>query len=94
MTPTDAVQVLQAALVVVGALAVVLWRLPGPCVCEKCAFHTNERRMAALRREEERQAHVALAHDTEHKGFGFKEGARDVRDCMDEACARNKTRVE
>lgn len=71
------------ALVIVGGLTILLWALPGPCVCEKCAFHTNERRMKALRQAE-------LNHDTEHKGFGWKPGAPDRIDCHDETCPRNR----
>lgn len=94
MTPTDAVPVLQAALIVAGALGVLLWRLPGPCACEQCGFHVNERRMAALKREEKRLADIAMAHDTDHKGFGWKDGAPDRFHCDDEACARNPKGVE
>lgn len=85
MIPTDAVQVLQAALVVVGGLAVVLWRIPGECVCESCPKHTNERRMAKLRQ-------VELQHDYQHKGEGFGPNTPDIRSCGDETCPRNKSR--
>jgi len=70
MTPLEAVPVLQGALAAAGALGVLLWLVPGECRCEKCAFHANERRMAAVRRAE-------IEHDAAHKGFGYRDGDRD-----------------
>jgi hypothetical protein len=65
---------LQIALVIVGGLAVILWAIPGPCVCTSCGFHVNERRMAAARQEE-------LNHDYAHK-HGLS--------CGDDDCTRGK----
>ncbi len=50
---------LSVALVVLVAGGVLLWRIPGPCTCEKCAFHTNEARMAreAKRADQHRDRH-------------------------------------
>lgn len=87
MNPTDAVTVLQIALVFVGALAVILWMLPSPCSCEKCAFHVNEKRMERARQAE-------AQHDIQHKGFGYRDGDPDIRDCRDSACSRNRNGVE
>lgn len=86
MTPLEALDICHIALAAVGALTVILWLIPGPCVCEKCAFHTNERRMAKVRQAE-------LEHDTAHKGFGFREGAKDYLWCDDEECPRNPPKV-
>jgi hypothetical protein len=71
----DPVTLLQSALVVVGALALLLWAIPGPCKCEKCGFHVNERRMAEAHQRD-------LQHDYQHKTFG---------DCSNEGCDRNRS---
>ena len=34
-------------IVVIMALSIVQRLIPGPCQCEKCGFHVNERRMQA-----------------------------------------------
>lgn len=52
------------------------------CRCDKCAYHVNERRMAALRQAE-------LRHDLAHKGFGWKEGDPDLFPCNQAGCDRN-----
>jgi hypothetical protein len=71
-----------SALVVflVFVLAVLAW--DRGCRCEKCLFHTNERRMEALRQAE-------TNHDYEHKGMGFSPNDRDIMSCHDESCPRN-----
>ncbi len=78
----------ELAAICIGALllvAVLAW--DRGCQCEQCAFHTNERRMKALRQAE-------INHDTEHKGFGFKAGDRDILSCHDDTCPRNPKGVE
>jgi hypothetical protein len=71
-----------AAIVValLGAVGFITW--DRGCHCTHCAFHTNERRMAALRQAE-------LQHDLDHKGFGFKPNDKDILPCRDDSCPRN-----
>lgn len=66
----------------VVAATVLLWRLPSPCGCEKCAFHVHERAQRRLQKLERE-------HDTAHKGYGFKAGAPDLFACSERDCARN-----
>lgn len=79
MSPLD---VCHLALVAVGGLVVLLWALPAPCRCEKCGFHVNERRLAALQQ-------VETKHDYEHKGPAFRNGDPDRYPCADDTCPRN-----
>jgi hypothetical protein len=76
--------VLSAALAVAMLGALLLYLAPGPCRCEKCGFHVNERRVAQARQKE-------IQHDAAHKGFGYKDGDRDVYRCKDAECDRNPT---
>ena len=77
------VHLLQFALAIAIAGVGLLWVLPNSkCVCVKCAFHENERRMAALRQKEH-------DHDVEHKGFGFRDITPDRFNCDDADCPRN-----
>ena len=80
MTPLDITHI---ALVIVGTLVVVLWLLPAPCRCEHCGFHIEERRVKQVRAKE-------IEHDAAHKGFGYDEGDRDIMNCTDDQCSRNK----
>lgn len=73
------------AVVVAYAVGVYTAKCSPANPCPKCAYHANEGRMARLRQAD-------LNHDTEHKGFGWKTGAPDIRDCHDEACSRNRPR--
>jgi len=75
--------ILFIALLIVFVGAIALYRLPGPCVCEHCGFHVDQRR-----REAAHQA--ALSHDVQHKGFGYTHGAPDRQDCQDATCKRNR----
>jgi hypothetical protein len=86
MTPLDVV--LQLAICGLLICATGLYYIPGPCKCDKCSFHVNERRMKRERAAEE-------AHDHAHRGFGpdWKTGP-DKQACGDPACARNPNRVE
>lgn len=79
MSPLD---ITHGALVLLGALILLLWAIPSPCRCDHCGFHTNERRMKALRQAE-------LNHDYAHKGPGFEDGSPDIQACNDETCPRN-----
>jgi hypothetical protein len=79
----DPVTFLQGALVLTGALTLLLWRIPGPCVCEKCAFHVNEVRMERARQRD-------LEHEYAHKGSGFRDTSPDKYDCPDPFCDRNR----
>lgn len=63
------------AAVILGALALIAFiTWDRGCQCEKCGFHTNERRMAALKQAE-------TDHDYSHR-VGFE--------CGDKTCKRNK----
>lgn len=90
MTPVEA---LTYAVVLAAAASYLIWMLPGPCVCDKCPFHTNERRMEALRKAEaEEKASLADAerrHDCQHKGGSWLNGDPDKFACPDEKCPRN-----
>ena len=83
----DALTLTHLALIVAGAVIGYLWWWARECRCEKCAFHVNEARVARLR-------HAELKHDTAHKGFGFKDGAKDYLPCDDDTCPRNPKRLE
>lgn len=76
------IDVLSLALAIAMLGALLLYLMPGPCRCEKCGFHVNERRMAAERQRE-------LKHDVAHKGFGYRDGDPDMYACGDEQCPRN-----
>lgn len=54
MDPT----LVSAALVIVMGATVLLHRIPGPCQCEKCGFHVNERRMEAERKRVKSHRHL------------------------------------
>jgi len=85
MDAEAAATLLRYALVGLGFLVVMVWALPGPCACQKCGFHANERRMAALRRAEAR-------HDAQHRGFrapGMPAPTADRWPCSDPTCERN-----
>lgn len=59
---------LSIALVVAMAGSVLLNKLPGPCQCEKCGFHVNERRMDAERERASR--HRTLHFNYPHIPWG------------------------
>lgn len=71
-----------AILLLMVAVTYLRW-WAAKCRCEKCSFHVNEYRMAHVRQQE-------LNHDAEHKGWGFKTGDPDVKDCHMERCPRNR----
>lgn len=52
------------------------------CRCEKCSFHVNEDRMARAKQAD-------LSHETEHKGFAWREGDPDRYMCRRPDCDRN-----
>lgn len=85
---------LRIMLVVMTLGTLAIGFMPGPCRCEKCAFHTNERRMENLRRAEAAAKYAAdqssLRHDYEHKGGGFLPGDPDKFNCSVEGCPRNR----
>lgn len=83
MTPVEA---LTYAVVMAAACSYLLWLLPGPCKCEKCAFHVNERRVARLAKDEAQREEV---HNINHKGFGYGDKTPDRMSCPDEQCSRN-----
>lgn len=73
------------AAVVAAGCAVLLWRIPGECRCEKCPFHTNERNMARIAQRE-------AVHDVMHRGPkapGFPAPTKDRWPCNDPECERN-----
>ena len=79
------VEVLKVALAIAIAGVGLLWMLPNPkCICEKCAFHTNERRMEAAKKAERE-------HDWEHR-LSYASTAHDQYDCSNPACPRNTKR--
>lgn len=80
-------QLLLVALVGMFLLVVAVWAIPGPCACEKCGFHVNERRMEAVRQAE-------LAHEYEHKGPAWNGLSPDRYPCRDSECPRNPRRSE
>ncbi len=91
-------EALSWALVLALALVYVYgWLDRKGCRCEKCAFHTNERRMAILKQKEDferRQADQAdLQHDYWHKGAGWTDTMPDKFPCPDKTCPRNPKRV-
>lgn len=90
-----AVEALSYAVVVAACCAYLLWLIPGPCKCPKCAFHTNELNVARLKKaeelEEQRAKDEVLRHDYEHKGGSFLKGDPDRFNCHTETCERNKT---
>lgn len=88
------VEALTYAVVMAAAASYLIWLLPGPCKCEKCGFHVNERAMARLKakEDEERRAadQAALQHDYWHKGAGWTESTPDKFNCNSETCPRNR----
>lgn len=68
---TDAVQV---CVVVLVLLAILLWKVPGPCICGKCSFHVNERR---VQHEEWR----VKEHRARHSAFRLKWGDEVCGEC-------------
>jgi len=83
MDPLDALNITHIAIILLMVAAFVMWTLPAPCVCKECLFHMAERRRA---QEHQRE----LAHDTEHKGFGFHPDDPDRGNCHHEDCPRNR----
>jgi len=92
----EKVGILQMAVIFMSAFTALLWLLPAPCKCEKCAFHTNERRVAKLKRaeeiEEQRAKDEVRRHDFQHTGGSFAPNPPDVYDCITPTCPRNKGR--
>lgn len=88
------VEALSYAVAVASAASYLLWLLPGACKCEKCSFHTNERNIARLRREEELEKQRAederIRHEAEHRGGAYLPGEPDRFDCHTATCPRNK----
>jgi hypothetical protein len=89
MTPVEA---LTYAVVMAAAASYLLWLLPGPCRCDQCSFHVNERRMAKARAAEEYMGQEELRHEAAHKGFGFKDSDPDKYMCFTADCPRNRPR--
>ena len=70
-----------ALLLSVVALAYTGWQ-GARCRCPDCGVHVQE--------ERNRKLHQAqLAHDTEHKGFGWRAGEPDRYRCHSDYCERN-----
>lgn len=69
-------------LLLVVALAALIWAIPSPCKCDKCSHHVHER--AQIKRLK-----IEHDHDRAHKGYAFKPGAPDLFVCKDSTCYRN-----
>jgi hypothetical protein len=78
------VEMLTYAVVAASACSYLIWKLPGPCACEKCGYHVQERK-------DKDAMQTIMQHDMQHKGHGYGAGWPDKYDCADIACKRNKT---
>lgn len=94
------VEALTYALLVAAACTYLIWLLPGPCRCEQCSYHVNERRMARMRAAEEAEKaqaerkaeRKAEYHEFLHKGAMPMPDEPDRFNCRDITCPRNHPR--